>query len=100
MKVGISRRHVFQNLWSKLAYFTAPQVTHAQTIYSLTYISEAEFSAVIIQLFAQKRESLYPPRPVASAIIHLLTVTHCSSIVDIPPSLGDIPEILLQPARF
>ena len=59
MKVGISRRHVFQNLWSKLAYFTAPQVTHAQTIYSLTYISEAEFSAVIIQLFAQRQESLY-----------------------------------------
>ena len=37
------------------------------TLYSLTYISEAELSASTNQLFAQKWGSLYPPRPEARA---------------------------------
>ena len=71
------------------------------TLYSLTYISEAELSASTNQLFAQKWGSLYPPRPVASAINspHPPKPTRIST-VDIPPSLSDIPEVQIQTARF
>ena len=62
---------------------------------SLTYTSGAELSAYTNQLFAQKRESLYPPRPVARASTTIQKPTS-GSAVDIPPSLGDIPEALPQ----
>ena len=96
--VGIVRNQVFLNKWSKLAYILSPQVTHARTkTYSLIYISEAEVSAVINPLFAQNWVCPYPPRPVASAFNSPNPPKPTnSSIVNIPPSLGDIPEALPQ----